>query len=287
MLRRGHNSQDHGCNEPLINELNENNWDEDDELLRTFEPIRKKWSPKQICLTIVGVLVVLGVIVYLFSAGKEKDSVIKTPDELNPSPLPTGKQPVDPMSLLKPIDPSDRCECRKCKEWRQYRLKPWLKPRMDDYVKGCCSHLMEYHQVTSKDPLATQRILPGPGTRFQHPGVICDICQKDFAVIGRKLWEEQKEVLHSWTCYKCVWEDPDRYVHVRDKDTGLMVKKHTINHGIDVCGVCAKKAPEQIRMFQNLGPEGKLLQHAHPHDHRHKDKTSLVGEMRERIKDEL
>jgi len=289
MLRRSQNSQDQqgllgqGEDKPLGGDQN---WDDDDQLLRTFEPLRKKWPAKKVGLIALGCVVTV-LILYMMFAGGKQDSIIKTPDELKPSPIPTGKQPVDKMAILGPIDPTDRCECRKCKEWREYQLKPWLKPRMDNYVKGCTSHLMEWHQVTSKDLKTVNRVLPGPGKRFLQPGVICDICQKDFAIIGRKLWEETQEVLHSWTCYKCVWEDPDRFYMHRNAETGMMEKKHTINHGIDVCGVCAKKCPDQIRTFQNLGPEGKLLAHAHPHDHRHDDMTNLVGEMREAIKDEL
>merc|ERR1711964_946657 len=203
---------------------------------------------------------------------------------------PEGKKKIDPKSVLVPIDPTDRCECRKCKEWREYRRKPWLKPRQDKYVKGCSSHLMEWHQVTSKkgNKDGNVSVLPGPGRRFQTPGVICDICNKDFKEIGKKLWNAKKEVLHSWTCYKCVWEDPDRFVRYRDHTTGKMEKRHAINHGIDVCGVCAEKCPDQIRTFTDMGPEGKLLKSGHPGDHLHaKVDASLIGEMRKRVHDEL
>merc|ERR1711964_901011 len=171
--------------------------------------------------------------------------------------------------------------------WRELRRNPWLKNkrRKNNYVKCCSSHLMEWQQVTSIDNGHT---LPGPGHRFIRPGVICDICQKDFAEVGRKLWAEPNKtkpdrVLHSWTCHKCVWETPDRF-HTRMDGS----KQHVVNHGIDVCGVCAQKCPDQIRTFTELGPEGKLLHPGHPGDHLHHEaETSLIGEMRRRVKDEL
>merc|ERR1711964_642060 len=261
------------------------NWDSD-ELLRTFEPMKKRMSPLKICLWILGVCSILLVIAILFRSGEKP----VTPPAPVPPLLPEGKQPVDRKSILRPIDLRDRCECRKCEHWRVVRQKPWTKPRKDDYVKGCKSHLMEWHQASSKED---GHLLPGPGERFQHPGVICDVCQKDFAEVGSKLWAtpnrtKDQRVLHSWTCYKCVWEDPDRFHTIRNPNTGKITKKHVINHGVDVCGVCAEKCPDQIRTFTDLGPEGKLLHGHAPGDHlRSGTKTSLIGEMRKLVKDEL
>jgi len=254
-------------------------------LLRTFEPIRKKWSPMKILLCVIGVCILLVVLVLIFNSGGKSDRLEPSVGTSEKPEAPEGKKKKDPKSILVPIEPTHRCECRRCKEWREYRRKPWLKPRKDDYVKGCSSHLMEWHQVVSKKD---GHVLEGPGQRFIKPGVICDICQKDFAKVSRKLWQEKKEVLHSWTCYQCIWEDPDRYVRYRDPNStkpGQMEKRHAVNHGIDVCSVCAEQCPDQIRTFTELGPEGKLLHPGHPgdHMHAHKDKQSLVREMRDII----
>lgn len=284
MLRK---SQNFPGNPPSGASSPKSDW-ESDELLRTFEPLRTKWSPLKILICVIGALCVLVVLIVFFRSGGKSERLVPVEPSEKPE-APEGKTKVDPKAYLAPIEPDDRCECRRCKEWREYRRKPWLKPRKDNYVKGCESHLMVWHQVTSKDKKKNGYVLPGPGNRFQHPGVVCDICQKDFKKIARKLWEEKKEVLHSWTCYKCVWEDPDRYVKYRDSKTGKMTKRHAINHGVDVCGVCATKCPDQIRTFTEMGPEGKLVHPGHPgdHIHVHVDKQSLIKEMRERVKEEL
>jgi len=279
MLRRSHT-------EPVRNSQGQygtRDWQEDD-LLSTRNALRKKCSPMKILLSVIAACGVIAVLYLLFRSGA--DDRLEPPKGADgPAKVPEGKKPADRKSIMHPIELMDRCECRICKQWRENRRKPWLKPRKDDHVKGCESHLMEYHQVSSKHD---GHVLPGPGDRFQHPGVICDICQKDFKHIAKKLWDDKKELLHSWTCYVCVWEDPDRFIRFRDPKTGKMEKRHAVNHGVDVCGVCADKCPDQIRTFTDLGPEGKLLHPGHPGDHLTAEaETSLIGEMRKRVHDEL
>lgn len=282
MLRRNQNNQEYG-NQPLPNSDRQ-----DDDLLATFEPLRKKQSTLKKIVGAIAIIFVMVVLWVLLRSGRESSKPAETGTEApEPQEPMIGKQPQDPKGVLKPIDAADRCNCKKCKEWRELHRKPWklANRRKNNYVCGCSSHLMEWHQVTSAEDGKT---LEGPGHRFKNPGVICDICQKDFAVVGKKLWNDptkskEDRVLHSWTCYKCVWEDPDRF-HTDAHGQ----RKHVINHGIDVCGECAKKCPDQIRTFKELGPEGKLLHPGHPGDHlHHESKTSLVKQMRERVKDEL
>lgn len=265
-------------------------WDEEGgQLLRNYQQqSRKEWSLVQIFLCLIGVLSVLGVLAVLLRSGR---GGTKVPPATSP-PAQTGpvsgssrkSTPQDPKALLQPIDKQDRCGCSRCKQWSENRRKPWLKPRKENYVKGCESHLMEWHQVTSK---LDGHLLPGPGRRFKMPGVICDICQKDFDLVGKTLWEKEQKHLHSWTCYKCVWADPDRFRELRDPITQEITKKHVTNYGVDICGVCAEKCPEQTRKFTDLGPEGTLL-HAHPGDHLGPSShMNLVQEMRKKVHDEL
>lgn len=278
MLRRNQNAQNYGNQPDPLNDR------QDDDLLATFAPIRKKQSTIKKIVGVIAIIFVIAVLWILFRSGGEPSKPTEEPEPQAPL---IGKPPQDPKGVLKPIPSEHRCSCKKCKEWKELHRNPWMlnKRRKNNYVKGCSSHLMEWHQVTS---IKDGETLDGPGHRFKHPGVICDICQTDFAIVGKKLWADPNKskadrVLHSWTCYKCVWEDPDRY---RTNFDGT--KRHVVNHGIDVCGECAKKCPDQIRTFMELGPEGKLLHPGHPGDHlHHESKTSLVKEMREKVKDEL
>jgi len=247
-----------------------------EEFLDTFEPRERKtrFSWLHLLFWLVGASCLCGVLYILSKIGHHEPVKMPSSDEIMKNPARPSKRFVDPRSIIRPIAQLHRCECSMCQKWRN----PEKHPRMEDVVCGCTSHRMEWHQVTSK---ANGHTLPGPGGRFQKPGVICDICQGDFDQIGADLWEKKKEILHSWTCYKCEWHDPDAVTNVWNPETKKFEEKPVINRGVDICSCCARKAPEELQKFRDFGPEGKLI-----HEH-HKDTTSLVGRMRARIKEEL
>lgn len=242
-------------------------------------PTKLKRSWLRIILVTVGLLAICGVL-YIFSkipAHHEPKKALKSSEAIVKD---NQKEfAIQHKHLYTPIFKVHKCNCEMCKKWdyKGNRLDH-KHPRKVGLVQGCKSHRMEWHQVTSS---STGHVLPGPGGRFQKPGVICDICDVDYKHIGRKLWKEKHEVLHSWTCHLCEWKDPDAVRKVWNPDTKEFDVHPVINHGVDICSECARKAPEELQKFREFGPEGKLI-----HEH-HKDTASIVGEMRERIKQEL
>jgi len=242
-------------------------------------PRKQSWL--RIILATVGVLALCGVL-YIFSkipSHHEPEKELKSSQKIMEDKHSKDPFAIKHKDLYKPIYEVHKCDCDMCKKWNyQGGVLDNRHPRKVDIVQGCKSHRMEWHQVTSS---STGHVLPGPGGRFQKPGVICDICDEDYKHIGRTLWKEKHQVLHSWTCHLCEWKDPDAVRKVFNSDTKEWEEHPVINHGVDICSECARKAPEELQKFREFGPEGKLI-----HEH-HKDTASIVGQMRRRVKDEL